>query len=115
MIIQKGHKPWPVQVEAVKSECVLECYYDHVLQCCGSCFRTLEEIAEAGRLKGKASMSKIEIDRQVLLDTWNKAYEVVQNFHNNPFQRTPEYYYNVAVCDTLKLLWDKVDANKRQD
>jgi predicted Fe-S protein YdhL (DUF1289 family) len=35
----------------LKTECILECYYDKELQCCGSCFRTLEEIAEAGKRK----------------------------------------------------------------
>lgn len=33
----------------VKTPCILECYYDKELQCCGSCFRTLDEI----RLEGK--------------------------------------------------------------
>lgn len=34
--------------KGVKTPCVLECYYDKELQCCGSCFRTLEDIREAG-------------------------------------------------------------------
>lgn len=42
----------------LKSPCILECYYDKELQCCGSCFRTLEEIAEAGKRK-KNENSKI--------------------------------------------------------
>ena len=37
--------------EEHKTPCILECYYDKELQCCGSCFRTLEEIAEAGKRK----------------------------------------------------------------
>lgn len=40
--------------ETMKStECILECFYDHELKACGSCFRTLQEIAEAGRSKLK--------------------------------------------------------------
>lgn len=35
----------------IKTECILECYYDKELKCCGSCFRTLDEIAEAGKKK----------------------------------------------------------------
>ena len=50
-MLQKEAKPSPVQEIPVKFKipCVLECYYDKELQCCGSCYRTLEEIAEAGR------------------------------------------------------------------
>lgn len=50
---QKEAKPSPVQEPTAKykTECVLECYYDKELKCCGSCFRTLEEIAEAGKRK----------------------------------------------------------------
>lgn len=42
-----------------KSDCILECFYDKELGCCGSCFRTLEEIAEAGR-KRKLERNNIE-------------------------------------------------------
>ena len=58
-------------------------------------------------------MNKIEIDREVLLSTWNKAYIVLQPFNSSPFQKTPEYYYNSGVCDVLKLLWDKIE-NERE-
>ena len=59
-MLQKEAKPWHVLPDNVryKSPCVLECYYDKELQCCGSCFRTLEEIAEAGKRK-KNGNSKI--------------------------------------------------------
>ena len=43
---------WEVSEETytkAMKECILECYYDHELKACCSCFRTLEEIAEAGR------------------------------------------------------------------
>ena len=30
-------------------ECLQECFYDKELKACGSCYRTLEEIAKAGR------------------------------------------------------------------
>ena len=32
-------------------KCISECFYDKELQACGSCYRTLEEIAEAGKQK----------------------------------------------------------------
>ena len=32
-------------------ECFQECFYDKELKACGSCYRTLEEIANAGREK----------------------------------------------------------------
>jgi predicted Fe-S protein YdhL (DUF1289 family) len=48
-MLQKEVKPLPVLQDNVK--CNLECYYDKELKCCGSCFRTLEEIAEAGKRK----------------------------------------------------------------
>lgn len=46
--------------ENVKTECILGCYYDKELKCCGSCFRTLEEIADTGKRKkhGKRDKSK---------------------------------------------------------
>lgn len=52
-MLQKEVKPWPVSQDNAryKTLCILECYYDKELQCCGSCFRTLEEIAEAGKRK----------------------------------------------------------------
>lgn len=52
-MLQKEVKPLPVSQDNVKykTPCILECYYDKELQCCGSCFRTLEEIAEAGKRK----------------------------------------------------------------
>ena len=50
-MLQKEVKPSPVLQVSVKykTPCILECYYDKELQCCGSCFRTLDEIAEAGK------------------------------------------------------------------
>ena len=48
---QKEVSHLPVSPEIAKSDCILECFYDKELGCCGSCFRTLEEIAEAGRKK----------------------------------------------------------------
>lgn len=30
-------------------ECTLECFYDKEIDACGSCLRSLQEIAEAGR------------------------------------------------------------------
>jgi predicted Fe-S protein YdhL (DUF1289 family) len=52
-MLQKEAKHLPVQDQAArfKTPCILECYYDKELQCCGSCFRTLNEIAEAGKKK----------------------------------------------------------------
>ena len=32
-------------------ECFQECFYDKELKACGSCYRTLDEIAKAGREK----------------------------------------------------------------
>ena len=52
-MLQKEAKPSPVSQDNAryKTPCILECYYDKELQCCGSCFRTLEEIAEVGKRK----------------------------------------------------------------
>ena len=43
----------------VRTSCILECYHDKELQCCGSCFRTLAEIAEAGKRKKANGDSQI--------------------------------------------------------
>lgn len=44
-------------VEIVKSKkCILKCYYDKELQCCGSCFRTLEEIKECGNKEKRGNI-----------------------------------------------------------
>lgn len=57
MTTQKEHKHLPVQVEIVKSKkCILKCYYDKELQCCGSCFRTLEEIKECGNKEKRGNI-----------------------------------------------------------
>lgn len=52
------NKPLRVQQqEAVKSKkCILKCYYDKELQCCGSCFRTLEEIKECGNKEKRGNI-----------------------------------------------------------
>ena len=54
-MLQKEVKPLPVQDQTArfKTPCILECYYDKELQCCGGCFRTLDEIAEAGKKKNE--------------------------------------------------------------
>jgi len=44
-----------------KTECVQECFYDKELQTCGSCYRTLVDIAEAGRAK---KLKEKELDEQ---------------------------------------------------
>lgn len=56
MTTQKAHKPLLAHQDIAKynkTDCILECYYDKELQACGSCYRTLEEIAEAGKRKRK--------------------------------------------------------------
>lgn len=63
-MLQKEAKLSPVLQDNVryKTPCILECYYDKELQCCGSCFRTLEDIAAAGReVKGGAHARKTTV------------------------------------------------------
>ena len=43
-------------VDVISKKCILKCYYDKELQCCGSCFRTLEEIKECGNKEKRGNI-----------------------------------------------------------
>lgn len=54
MTTQKVRKRSHVHQETAKfnkTDCILECFYDKEIGACGSCYRTLDEIAEAGKAK----------------------------------------------------------------
>ena len=68
----------------IKTGCVLECYYDKGLGCCGSCFRTLEEIAEAGKRK-KKNMDYSDLIKHHLL-------EIVEDMEDEGMNLLDEVY-----------------------
>lgn len=55
-------------------------------------------------------MNKIEVDREQLLEQWNKSFAVVNQLE--PFLQKPaEYYYHSGIVDICRVLFGEKEPS----